>query len=246
MDATVFSQSFINNVYLVPLSVTEYLLTYPSRNASGCSQLWKLMFVLYFKCRDARVWLILYEANCTSSVLLKSHVQAQCAFVQVPPRNCTGISISPSCFNFDCSWTNKTEIRYRYRRSVGSPFVPSKTIDSNRSYTQTVLLWLGINCTNCLLACVTWLYHWRLSKSIANWDKRRYISIYLSIYLTTIVIIIIIIWFGDIVTVSHLTECNTNSKMRHVSAWQTIHPFPTGGFSPNTASSTCPKAPTWP
>ena len=47
----------------------------------------------------------------------KSHVQALCAFVQVPPRNCTGISISPSCLNFDCSW--KTEICYR--RSVGRP-----------------------------------------------------------------------------------------------------------------------------
>ena len=49
----------------------------------------------------------------------KSHVQALCAFVQVPPWNCTGISILPSCFNFDCSWKNKTEIRYR--RSVGRP-----------------------------------------------------------------------------------------------------------------------------
>ena len=31
-------------------------------------------------------------------------------------------------------------------------------------------------------------------------------------------IIIIIIWFGDTVTVSHLTKCDTNSKVRAMSA----------------------------
>ena len=29
-----------------------------------------------------------------------------------------------------------------------------------------------------------------------------------------LIIIIIIIWFGDTVTVSHFTKCNTNSKVR--------------------------------
>ena len=32
-----------------------------------------------------------------------------------------------------------------------------------------------------------------------------------------IIIIIIIIWFGDTVTVSHFTKCNTNSKVRALS-----------------------------
>ena len=32
-----------------------------------------------------------------------------------------------------------------------------------------------------------------------------------------IIIIIIIIWFGDTVTVSHPTKCNTNSKVRALS-----------------------------
>ena len=33
-----------------------------------------------------------------------------------------------------------------------------------------------------------------------------------------IIIIIIIIWFGDTVTVTHPTKCNTNSKVRAMSA----------------------------
>ena len=33
-----------------------------------------------------------------------------------------------------------------------------------------------------------------------------------------IIIIIIIIWFGDTVTVTHPTNCNTNSKVRAMSA----------------------------
>ena len=32
-----------------------------------------------------------------------------------------------------------------------------------------------------------------------------------------IIIIIIIIWFGDTVTVSHSTKCDTNSKVRALS-----------------------------
>ena len=32
------------------------------------------------------------------------------------------------------------------------------------------------------------------------------------------IIIIIIIWFGDTVTVTHPTKCNTNSKVRAMSA----------------------------
>ena len=32
------------------------------------------------------------------------------------------------------------------------------------------------------------------------------------------IIIIIIIWSGDTVTVTHLTKCNTNSKVRAMSA----------------------------
>ena len=34
---------------------------------------------------------------------------------------------------------------------------------------------------------------------------------------STAMIIVIIIWFGDTVTVSHLTKCNTNSKVRATS-----------------------------
>ena len=44
-------------------------------------------------------------------------------------------------------------------------------------------------------------------------------SIYIS-YVTSTVdnkIIIIIIWFGDTVTVSHSTKCDTNSKVRALS-----------------------------
>ena len=35
--------------------------------------------------------------------------------------------------------------------------------------------------------------------------------------LIIIIIIIIIIWFGDTVTVSHSTKCDTNSKVRALS-----------------------------
>ena len=49
----------------------------------------------------------------------KNPVQALCTVLQVPPWNCTGLSISPSCFDLHCSWKKKTEIFYR--RSVGRP-----------------------------------------------------------------------------------------------------------------------------
>ena len=58
------------------ITATECLLTYPSRNASGCSQFWKLLLVLSFKCRDVRAWPILYEAD--GSVL----VTKLCVLVQ--------------------------------------------------------------------------------------------------------------------------------------------------------------------
>ena len=63
----------------------------------------------------------------------KSHVQALCAFVQVPLWNCTGISILPSCFNFDC-FPGRTKLRSATAGLLVVPFVPSKTIDSNRSF----------------------------------------------------------------------------------------------------------------
>ena len=61
-------------------------------------------------------------------------------------------------------------------------------------------------------------------------------------------IIKIIIWFGDIVTMSHLTKCNTNSKVWAMTAWPTIlfNTLSCRGFPPNTASSTFLKAQTWP
>ena len=39
----------------------------------------------------------------------------------------------------------------------------------------------------------------------------------LELKLIIIIIIIIIIWFGDTVTVSHSTKCDTNSKVRALS-----------------------------
>ena len=43
------------------------------------------------------------------------------------------------------------------------------------------------------------------------------IIIIIIMYLKIIIIIIIIIWFGDTVTVTHPTNCNTNSKVRAMS-----------------------------
>ena len=50
-------------------------------------------------------------------------------------------------------------------------------------------------------------------------------------YSGLIIIIIIIIWFGDTVTVTHLTKCNTNSKVRAMSAKQTNHTLSCRGLS---------------
>ena len=43
------------------------------------------------------------------------------------------------------------------------------------------------------------------------------------------IIIILIIWFGDTVTMSHLTKCNTNSKVQ-VMLTNYPHPFLQGAF----------------
>ena len=58
--------------------------------------------------------------------------------------------------------------------------------------------------------------------------------------------IIIIIWFGDTVTMTHLTKCKTNSKVRAMSALQTNHTLSCRGFPPDTASSTRTEAQAWP
>ena len=50
--------------------------------------------------------------------------------------------------------------------------------------------------------------------------KNIYFKIYKCIIIIIIkiaIIIIIIIWFGDTVTVSHSTKCDTNSKLRALS-----------------------------
>ena len=68
-----------------------------------------------------------------------------------------------------------------------------------------------------------------------------------SIVLIIIIIIIIIFWFGDSVTVTHLTKCNTYSKVRasHVSLTNQLHLFLQGAFH-LTASTTRMKAQAWP
>ena len=77
-----------------------------------------------------------------------------------------------------------------------------------------------------------------------------------------LIILLIIIWFGNTVTVSHFTKCNTNSKSAsHVSLTYYPHPslqgtlpcqfnilstpLPAGSFLPDTAPSTRSKAQTW-
>ena len=58
-------------------------------------------------------------------------------------------------------------------------------------------------------------------------------------------IILIIIWFGDSVTVMNLTKCDTNSKVRAMSAQQTIFTsFTAGGFPHNTAWTKPPRVQT--
>ena len=51
----------------------------------------------------------------------------------------------------------------------------------------------------------------RVPSEITLWLKR-------ALTIIIIIIIIIIIWFGDTVTVTHLTKCITNSKVRAMSA----------------------------
>ena len=50
-------------------------------------------------------------------------------------------------------------------------------------------------------------------------------------YYVIIIIIIIIIWFGVTITVTHLTKCNTKSKVRAMSAKQTNHTLSCRGLS---------------
>ena len=50
--------------------------------------------------------------------------------------------------------------------------------------------------------------HWAVCNRLKMFIKKKNYKL----------IIIIIIWFGDTVTVSHLTMCNTNSKVRAMSA----------------------------
>ena len=47
-----------------------------------------------------------------------------------------------------------------------------------------------------------------------------------------LLIIIVIIWFGDTVVVTHLTKCNTNSKVRAICRLNKPHPFLRGAFHP--------------
>ena len=72
--------------------------------------------------------------------------------------------------------------------------------------------------------------------------SRTVFEIIIIIIIIITIIIIIIIWFGDTVTVTHPTKCNTNSKVRAMSTM----PFLAGGFPPDTASSTRPEAQAWP
>ena len=60
------------------------------------------------------------------------------------------------------------------------------------------------------------------------------------------IIIIIIIWFGDTVTVTHLTNVIQTRKCEPCQLNKLTTPFPAGGFPPDTASSTRPKAQSWP
>ena len=114
----------------------------------------------------------------------KSHVQALCAFVQVPPRNCAGISISPSYFNFDCSRKNKTEIRYR--RSVGRPVRTkqgSKSSPRNET-SSNWMMYLTLSVPRVSKSIITKkkyhkLFHWNFNSKLWNYGKPGFLMAFI-------------------------------------------------------------------
>ena len=107
---------------------------YPSRNASGCSQFWKLLLLSSFRCRDVRLWPMLYEASCTGSVFRKdSHTSSVCFRTSASTELHRNIYLS-ILFVSTSTVHGRTRLRSATAGLLVVPFVPSKTIGSNRSF----------------------------------------------------------------------------------------------------------------